>query len=204
MAGWTDPFDWTAGLIPTIGQLNAALRDNLRASGGPRSTTPPTATNEQMWFYPADTTNGVVWALKYNSGSASAYKWECVGGASMCLEVATDETTASTTYVDLATVGPSITVPRAGDYEVEWGASVWNATGGVAEYVAVKRGAAATADADAATVSPAQAAPGTSIARKKVFTGLAASDVLKLQCKVNGGTGHFIFRWISVRPVRVS
>ena len=61
----------------------------------------------------------------------------------MFAAIATDETTTSATYVDLATVGPSITVPRAGDYEVTFGATMYDATGGVGVYAAVKRGAAA-------------------------------------------------------------
>jgi hypothetical protein len=198
------PRTWSAAELVTAAKMNE-IRDALRSSGGATTTSVPgSPTDEDEFTYPADTTNGAMWRFKYRSASGSAFKWEFIGGAPMYAAVATDETTASTTYVDLATVGPSITVPRAGDYEVEVGASMWDATGGVACYAAVKRGAAATSDNDAATVEGIGAAPGLSASRKILMTGLAASDVLKVQFKVNGGTGHFIFRWLSVRPVRIS
>ena len=200
---WIDPRTWGAAELVTAAKMNE-IRDSLRASGGARTTTTPSLVDESEWCYPADTTNGVVWRLKYNSGSASAYKWEFVGGAPMYAAVATDETTASAAYVDLATVGPSVTVPRAGDYEVDFGATMWNATGNSNCYTAVKRGAAATSDNDAATQNGVTTAAGVAVSRKIVMTGLAASDVLKLQHKTGGTTGHFIFRWIAVRPVRVS
>jgi hypothetical protein len=201
---WVDPRTWT-GISVTSAMMNE-IRDSLRASGGARTTTTPALVDESEWNYPADTANGVVWRFKYNSGSASAFKWEFVGGAAMVVEVQTSETTTSASYVDLATVGPSVTVPRAGDYEVEFGASMSDTTGGVAVYTAVKRGAAATSDNDIVTVisTGAIVAPGFSVSRKMPVLGLAASDVLKLQHKVGGGTGTFIRRWIAVRPIRVS
>src|SRR5712691_232551 len=105
---WVDPRTWGANELVTNAKMNE-IRDAMRSSGGPRNTTPPTATDEQEWNYPADTTNGMVWNLKYNSGSGSAYKWENTDSP-MFAAVATSETTTSNPYVDLATVGPSITV----------------------------------------------------------------------------------------------
>jgi hypothetical protein len=83
-------------------------------------TTPPgSPANGDIWIFPADATNGIMWQFRYNAGSASAYKWEFVGGPTMVAVVATPETTTTSgSYVNLTTVGPTITVPRAGDYDV--------------------------------------------------------------------------------------
>jgi hypothetical protein len=59
------------------------------------------------------------WRFRYNAGSTSAYKWEFVGGASLFSSVPTQESTASTSFTDLATVGPQIIVPRNGEYDIE-------------------------------------------------------------------------------------
>ena len=96
-------------------------------------------------------------------------------------------------------------MPRAGDYEVELGAQFYNTNGNTGAWVAVKKGAAATADAD--SISNVVAfSPGISCSRKMIITGLAASDVLKLQYRSSSGvgTGHWATRWLAVRPVRVS
>jgi hypothetical protein len=201
---WVNPRTWSVGELATAAKMNE-IRDVLRWSSGDRTTSVPGSPNDgDEFIYPADASRGVVWKFKYNSGSGSAYKWEFVGGAAWFDNVDTDETTASAAYVDLATAGPAIAVPRAGDYEVSWGASMWDSTGGSTCYVAVKKGAAATVDTDAATQTGATAAAGVSVARTKVVFGLAASDTLKLQYKTSAGTGRFIFRWLSVRPVRIS
>jgi hypothetical protein len=198
------PRTWSAAELVTAAKMNE-IRDALRSSGGATTTSVPgSPTDEDELNYPADTTNGAMWRFKYRSASGSAFKWEFIGGAAMYAAIATDETTTSTSFVDLATVGPSITVPRAGDYEVEVGATMWDATGASACYASVKRGAAATTNNDAVSQNGVVAAPGVSVSRKIIMTGLAASDVLKVQYTVSAGTGHFIFRWLAVRPVRVS
>jgi hypothetical protein len=200
---WVNPRTW-AGDAMTSAKMNE-IRDVLRWSSGDRTTSVPGSPNDgDELIYPAETGFGAMWKFKYRSASGSAFKWEFVGGSPILVQVATDETTTSTTYVDLATVGPSITVPRAGDYEIDVGAAMWNATGASVCYAAVKRGAAATSDNDAVTQVGIVAAPGMSVSRKILITGLAASDVLKVQYRVSAGTGHFIFRWLAVRPVRVS
>jgi hypothetical protein len=75
----------------------------------------------QIIYYRASASDGVIWQLRYNSSSASAYKWEFIGGGSLFASVGSDtygtwETYSSLTYGDLATVGPSIVAPLAGEY----------------------------------------------------------------------------------------
>lgn len=75
----------------------------------------------QIIYYRASASDGVIWQLRYNASSASAYKWEFIGGGSLFASVGSDtygtwETYSSLTYGDLATVGPSIVAPLAGEY----------------------------------------------------------------------------------------
>ncbi|MBI4034362.1 DUF2190 family protein, partial [Candidatus Saccharibacteria bacterium] len=68
------------------------------------------------YTYVADGTNGVYWHFIYRSATS---KWIFTGGAPLVSEVTTSESTSSGTYTALATAGPSITLPFAGDYDVK-------------------------------------------------------------------------------------
>lgn len=199
---WVDPRTWT-GIAVTSAMMNE-IRDSLRASGGARTTTLPSLVDESEWNYPADTTNGIVWRLKYNAGSGSAYKWEFVGGSPMFSKIDTSETVVTpTAYTDAPTVGPSVTVPRAGDYEVWIGADFASTQGNTDGFVGVKRGAAATADVDAMSDHTGSGIHATH-SRMLIITGLAASDVLKMQYKTGSLNLVCKNRWMAVRPIRVS
>lgn len=74
--------------------------------------------------YVANATNGIIWNFRYRAASTSAYKWEFIGGPPLYAEVGmgqADQNTSSSSYVALSTPGPSITLPLAGDYDVEIG-----------------------------------------------------------------------------------
>lgn len=64
-------------------------------------------------------TDGVVWMLRYDAGSASAYKWQFVGGPPLTDGIAQDNgkiaAAAFTRYDFTNPVG--ITLPLAGDYD---------------------------------------------------------------------------------------
>lgn len=70
--------------------------------------------------YIADATNGVVWRFKYRATSASAFKWEFVGGNPLranTVPFVTTTTNAATpgTWINIAG-GVTITNPLAGDW----------------------------------------------------------------------------------------
>ena len=95
---------------------------------------PSTPYDGQIIYYQADAANGVIWQLRYNASSSSAYKWEFISGASLYNIVGSNvygswESYNSLTYGNLATVGPSITVPLAGDYMCDF--SVISQNGGI-------------------------------------------------------------------------
>jgi len=154
-----------------------------------------------------DATSGADWFLSFN---ATAGVWVCVGGAWLYSEVLTDETAGSVSaYVDLATVGPQITVPLAGDYLVRAGSQGWNTVNaGQNMHTALKVGAAAAVDADAYSntgVGGALSAGFPSIGSSRSYrkTGLAAGTNLRLQYFTVSNTAHFLNRWLTVLPLNV-
>lgn len=149
----------------------------------------------------ADAANGVIWDLVYQKYDN---KWHYAGGPPLYEEQATSSTTASTTYANLAaTVGPTVTVPLAGDYMVEIGCQAGNATAGNVALMSYAIGAAAASDNDLVRSISSTAAQPTSIARETKKT-LAALTALVGKYRVGGGTGSFAFRWMAVTPVALS
>lgn len=103
--------------------------ERLAASVEPGETTAlPTAPRDgQVIDYVADAAAGVVWRLRYRAASASVYRWEFVGGASL-LSVSAgtqNETLASGAFAyQDATSSPGLTLPLAGDYTLRFGLQV--------------------------------------------------------------------------------
>jgi microcystin-dependent protein len=80
----------------------------------------------QEIYYLADATNGVMWHLRYRAASASAYKWEYVGGAPLhAAETATHNPVTNTAAAD-KNGGPTLAIPLAGDYEITFVAELYN------------------------------------------------------------------------------
>jgi hypothetical protein len=166
---------------------------------------PPGSPNDgDLWLLPADATNGVQWLFRYNAGSASASKWEFIGGPPLVSEVDADETfTGDATYHDAGTIGPLVTVPRAGDYDYLMAAGIYNTGFASDQFLGLaKNGAVATPDQTAVFATAAGVTP--SASKNGRLTGLAASDVLKMQYKGNNAGQHVRWRALNVTPVRVS
>lgn len=184
-----------AGVLQTNGSISRPFVTSL----------PGSPVDGQEIIFQADATNGVYWHLRYRAASGSSFKWEALGAsAPLTSEITTDESTASTTYVDLTTVGPSITLPLAGDYLITYGGQVYNATASNGTYISPKLGAATAADADGITnVSPTASAI-LPVWRSIRRNGLAASAVIKVQTRATvGGTAHYFNRTLEIRPIRL-
>lgn len=140
------------------------------------------------------------WQFRYISAKTSN-KWVFLGGQPAIGNVTTLETTASASYVDLTTVGPSITIPVAGTYYAVFGAQVSGASqlGG---YVGLKVGAAAVASTAEFVTGQASGSNQPAAVTGSASITAAASDVLKLQYHRNGaaGTAEFNNRWLHVLP----
>lgn len=149
-------------------------------------------------------TLGIVWLLRYRAASAAARKWEFVGGAPMYSEITTFQSVTNTAFVDLATVGPSITWPLIGDYLVEVHAHTHttNAAGGFMR-IALKAGAAAAFEiAYFGTNSSAQ---WVNIGRGGyIYAGAVAGELLKMQYKTDTAIqSDWERRMLRITPIRV-
>lgn len=228
MSNVTLPNTLTPGTIEDVSKVQAndeALRDFLngtgwvdtakiadgavtpaKLAGGSAVVTalPGSPTDGQEINYLADAVNGIVWHLKYRAASASAYKWEYVGGPPLSAEVAAQQTTSNGAYADLATVGPSITLPLAGDYDVEHGCYVQtSATADTAGYMSYSIGATGAVDADGIIGYGGTAANvGQNVFRRQRKAALAAVTLVAKYRK-GGGSPLFQYRRIAATPVRV-
>lgn len=123
--------------------FNTHIRDNLISYGGAdsTSTTPPASPgNGQRWVYVG---SGYLWQFVYYTSSAL---WFFVGGPPATSENRTLSNTSSTSYVTPASGGVTVTVPRTGTYMAI--AAAAGSYTSAQNMIALKRGSAATSDAD--------------------------------------------------------
>lgn len=168
---------------------------------------PSQATVGDSVLYAADATNGVYWQLQYDG--LGTYPWKFIGGPALYAYVDTDQLTASTTYADLATAGPSVTASLSGDYDVSWGARNWNSLTNNEARMGISFAGASVVEPDhmfnnfmGAGGSPAPGGAWTSskTIRKTAFVGGAITTKYRSN---PGGNSQFAGRFLSVLPVRV-
>jgi len=171
-------------------------------------TSLPTGAVDGQEFILTDslTTPSYTWRLRYNA--AAAY-WYFIGGSPWRVAVDADETTTTTaSYVDLTTVGPQVTIPRAGDYLVQHGVDFYHSAAS-AQWGAGLAVGAVTPTGTAGRVIEGQTGPGASVAfnnsDKAFFIGMNAGDNLRERYISNtAGTAHWRRRWLELTPVRVA
>ena len=102
------------------------------------SALPGSGTDQQIINYQnaAMATDGVVWQFRYRAGSASAYKWEFVGGSSWGRERMQSDTAAfiGSGWGAFNANDPVITVPLAGEYRCEHSATFYPTAAGAGSY----------------------------------------------------------------------
>jgi hypothetical protein len=167
------------------------------------SALPSSPIDGQEVYFAADAANGVIWHLRYRAASASAYKWEFLGGAPLVHRIDTDEQLAAGTaaYVDAPTVGPTLTTPLAGDYIYDAGFGCY--TGSTTTTVSVTGSVhvAGTPHGPAQAVTTDRSAT-TSCANRA--NAVAAAAVIKLMYLRNVTyTQNFRYRYLKLHPVRV-
>jgi hypothetical protein len=175
-------------------------------SGPARVTSlPASPTDGQEVYYVADATNGILWHLRYNAGSASAYKWEFVGGSALRTQVDAKENTTVVSYGNLTTVGPDVTVPLVGDYDVSFGAAIISQGTTHLSSMGLTVNAAAVVAGDEASVNNQTNTVGATAMMTRRKTAIPASALLRMQYKTNsaGLVADFSFRWLQVIPIRV-
>lgn len=107
--------------------------------------------------------------------------------------ISTDESTTSTSYTNLATDGPKVTIPNTGDYLVMASCRAFHSSARVFMGVAVGNTNPTwfheDRPNDALTISFA------------IVMSLTSGDVLKLRYKVASGTGFFSYRSLIATPL---
>lgn len=156
--------------------------------------------------YIADKTNGVIWDLIYDG--EGEYPWKKIGGPPLLEEVeASQALTSNTTFGNLATAGPSITLPLKGTYDVSTNfIAVSNAGTPDVGIMSYSIGATAAVLADATYGYPVTASLNTAEAMAPRLKRKTFIEAVKLEAKyrTNGsGTLQFANRVIMVNPVRV-
>jgi len=172
------------------------------------TTLPGSPVDGQEVYLQVDATNGINWHLRYRAGSASAYKWEFVGGPPILSSVTAMETsTGITTYGALTTAGPSVALPRAGDYIVDIGCAYGSDATGTFAYMSYDIGATGAVDADSITTGGMWVSGLNvvlSASRSALKTGLTAVTLTSKYKRSTGGTVTIGARWMRVQPVRLS
>lgn len=206
VTGWLDEGAYRAdvsgpGISPYSESFESSSGAGVSILRG--TTLPGSPSDGQEYVYSADSANGVGWRMRWTTATN---RWEFVGGGWMESTVTAQETVSSTTYTDLATVGPSLTVPVAGVYLLSASCRGYSSATTNNGYMSVSLGGATAADADSLTVSLLGAANAPShfsyAGRRKTFAA-AAALVAKYRYAVTG-TATFAERRIAIQPVYFS
>ena len=174
---WTAPMTAVANSVFTAAQFNTHVRDNLLETAPAKATT--------------------AGRLIVTAGANSIVERAIASDA-----IATTQTTGSTAFTDLATVGPSVTVTTGSSAILLWSALMSNSTAAANTYVdyAVS-GATSRSPSDASSLRFKSDTGGQELRAGQVMYegGLTpGSNTFKLQYHVNGGTGSFGDRRLTV------
>lgn len=174
---WTSPMTAVASTAFTAAQFNTHVRDNLNETASAKATT----------------AGRIFVATGSNSIVERAIETATVG---------TNESTGSTSYVDLATVGPSVTVTTGTRALVFVTAQMHNGTADTecrAGFAVSGASTVAAADATALRTTSATTFDAYRATCMTMQTGLTAgSNTFKAQYCVSAGTGQFQNRTIVV------
>ncbi len=152
------------------------------------NTLPASPFDGQELFFLADATSRVKWHLRYDASKAGALKWEGLGRSCLSSAVAAGEQTTSETYTNLATTGPSISVPLSGEYDIHLEALAVNSDADQDAWMSVALGAAAAQNADRLVMRSGGTNGQASIGRTIGPKTLSAGDVVLAKYRKNGGT----------------
>lgn len=192
--------------------LASSQAARLAAAALPQYVTslPSSPVDGQTVVYAADASNGVMWTLRYRAASSSSYKWEFVGGPPLWSQADGTErtkTVAASTWSDIHTSDPSVTVPLAGDYAIQHRARLSVNSGAATFYLGIKVGSteASTTDVLSTSFYESLATAGVTPNVTGVKTGIAASTAITQRYWQNAGTVTFARMQanLTVTPVRV-
>jgi hypothetical protein len=171
---WNAPITWTVGQTVTFSQLNSQIRDNML------ETAPAKATASGF-------------AAQFSSNGANAIAERLIKDAI----VATLETTASTTYIDLTTSGPSVTVTTGAFAQVFTSCTMSNSGANDTRASFDITGATTSAPTDSRGVT-AGAGNNIRATAAHLMALTPGSNVFKEMYRASAGTGSFSQRNLCV------
>jgi hypothetical protein len=186
------------GASPTWTAVNPGTRTVL-------TTLPASPVDGQEILFLADSARRTIWHLRYNAGSSFSSKWEPVSTpAPLYNAVDTAEgTTTTNAYQDLATVGPQVTAPVAGDYMLDYRA-VATAGSTTTPLYSPSIGGAAPAAFDDAQDTIAAGAQVATMSRQREKLGIAALATIRMRYMPNAAViVTYSRRTLAVTPLRV-
>lgn len=173
---WNTPITFVANAILTAAQLNAQVRDNML------ETAPAKATDANR--------------LMVTTGMNAIAEREFVEDF-----ISTEETTTSTSYADLPTVGPSVTVTTGTAALVIVNSKLQNATAGQQSYASFDiTGATTTGASDTWAVffRPSDNGFAVRAGAAHIITVTPGSNTFTMKYRATGGTGNFEYRRLQV------
>lgn len=174
---WTAPMTAVAGSVFTAAQYNTFIRDNSNECPAAKAATP-----------------GAIFAVSATNQVAERFPQTAI--------VATSQTTTSTTYTDLTTTGPAVTVTTGIQALVFMYNANLHSTGTTSALMSYDvTGATTIAAADNTSIG---AATTVGIREGATFlqTGLTpGSNTFTCRYRVGSGTGTFVDRRIGVVPL---
>lgn len=150
--------------------------------------------------------NGIRWRFVYRAASTSLYKWEFVGGSSFSLTNPGDGfAPPGNVWGDAGgNDGLNVTLPLAGDYDVDMGALIYSNVAGISGIMSLFINGA---QIGMAATHYAFGAGYIDFGTRSVFnrlTGMPANGVLRTMYQSSSSAGAgFQTRWLEVKPVRV-
>jgi hypothetical protein len=174
---WTAPMTAVSGSVFTAAQFNQFVRDNLNETAPAKATT-------LGGYFVTTAPNEIV---------------ERIGDRET---ISTSETTVSTTFDDLATSGPAVTVTTGALALVLFGAELSNSGTGSSRASVDVSGASTIAAADIRSLTVSGVAGVVVQASHAVFYDdlLPGSNTFTMKYRVSSGTGTFTRRRLIVLP----
>lgn len=189
---------WTAASKLPAGRPRAPRVVTSAMSGGP----PASPVDGDIWIASAVDGNGTRWQFQYNAGSASAYKWEFIGGAPLLSSNGNAFNLTGDSAWHVLDTALNITVSRPGDYVVGGG---WQLGGNIGSAGIAESGVGINAAIQelVAYVSLPASSFGTLTSMPFLCGALAANDIVSIMYSANQAYA-VLNRSISLTPKRVS
>lgn len=207
---WTTPLTAVANATLTAAQWNATCRDNFlmmepaKATGVVETSTATSVSGRRCRRLVKSTKQASAACMFFSTGANAIAErsWE----GYVFNKTGTGEQTTSTTYGNIGTYGPSVTVTTGTQAMVFWGALMGNTTANAASYATVAVTGASTvaaSDSWALIDDGHSAASGDDNMRRRstsrLFTGLTAGEnTFTMKYRVGSGTGQFNYRSLAV------